>query len=84
MRNTLSTIRIRLYTDHLPVCNMATVRLDQKSRALVRAVPDSFPNALAKFFGTKLASLARLFLSLGRLNHYEKFNSAFSIFVFIM
>ena len=52
MRNTLSTIRIRLYTDHLPVCNMATVRLDQKSRALVRAVPDSFPNALAKFFGT--------------------------------
>ena len=31
---------------------MATVRLDQKSRALVRAVPDSYPQALAKFFGS--------------------------------
>ena len=31
---------------------MATVRLDQKKRALVREVPDTFTNALAKFFGT--------------------------------
>ena len=31
---------------------MATVRLNQKSRALVRAVPDSFTKALAKYFGT--------------------------------
>ena len=31
---------------------MATVRLDQKSRALVRAIPDSYPEALAKFFGS--------------------------------
>ena len=31
---------------------MATVRLDQKSRALVRAVPDSYSQALAKFFGS--------------------------------
>lgn len=30
---------------------MATVRLDQKKRALVRAIPDSYTNALAKFFG---------------------------------
>ena len=30
---------------------MATVRLDQKSRALVRGVPDSYSRALAKFFG---------------------------------
>ena len=31
---------------------MATVRLDQKSRALVRAVPDSYSRALANFFGS--------------------------------
>ena len=31
---------------------MATVRLDQKSRALVRAIPDSYPEALANFFGS--------------------------------
>ena len=31
---------------------MATVRLDQKSRALVRSIPDSYPEALAKFFGS--------------------------------
>jgi len=31
---------------------MATVRLDQKTRALVRAIPDSYHSALAKFFGT--------------------------------
>ncbi|NCG01794.1 MAG: hypothetical protein GWP25_08390 [Euryarchaeota archaeon] len=31
---------------------MATVRLDQKNRALTRAVPDSFDRALAKFFGS--------------------------------
>ena len=30
---------------------MATVRLDQKRHALVRAVPDSFGSALANFFG---------------------------------
>ena len=30
---------------------MATVRLDQKARALVRAVPNSFDQALASFFG---------------------------------
>ena len=40
-----------LYTDHRPDSNMATVRLDQKSRALVRGVPDSYSRALAKFFG---------------------------------
>ena len=31
---------------------MATVRLDQKSRALTRAIPASFDQALAKFFGS--------------------------------
>ena len=31
---------------------MATVRLDQKARALVRAIPDSYHSALANFFGT--------------------------------
>jgi len=31
---------------------MATVRLDQKSRALTRAIPDSYHSALANFFGT--------------------------------
>ena len=31
---------------------MATVRLDQKRRALVRDVPASFTNALARYFGT--------------------------------
>ena len=31
---------------------MATVRLDQKSRALVRAIPNSYSRALANFFGT--------------------------------
>jgi len=36
---------------HRRIC-MATVRLDQKTRALVRAVPDSYPRALAKYFGT--------------------------------
>lgn len=30
---------------------MATVRLDQKARALVRAVPDSYERALARYFG---------------------------------
>lgn len=32
--------------------NMATVRLDQKGRALTRAIPASFDKALAKFFGS--------------------------------
>ena len=31
---------------------MATVRLDQKARALIRAIPDSYHSALAKFFGS--------------------------------
>ena len=31
---------------------MATVRLDQKGRALTRAIPSSFDQAIAKFFGT--------------------------------
>ena len=31
---------------------MATVRLDQKHRALIRAIPDSYYSALAKFFGS--------------------------------
>ena len=31
---------------------MATVRLDQKGRALIRAIPDSYHSALANFFGT--------------------------------
>ena len=31
---------------------MATVRLDQKSRALTRAIPNTFDRALANFFGT--------------------------------
>ena len=30
---------------------MASVRVDQKKRALVRSVPSSFTNALARFFG---------------------------------
>jgi len=31
--------------------DMATVRLDQKQRALVRAIPNSFSKALARYFG---------------------------------
>ncbi len=31
---------------------MATVRLDQKQRALIRAIPDSYHSALANFFGS--------------------------------
>ena len=31
---------------------MATVRLDQKKRALVRSIPSSFTKALARYFGT--------------------------------
>ena len=31
---------------------MATVRLDQKKRALVRDVPSSYTKALARFFGS--------------------------------
>ncbi|MAH90876.1 MAG: hypothetical protein CMA11_03815 [Euryarchaeota archaeon] len=31
---------------------MATVRLDQKSRAIVRSISDSYINALAKYFGS--------------------------------
>ena len=31
---------------------MATVRLDQKSRALTRSVPDSYHSALANYFGS--------------------------------
>ena len=31
---------------------MATVRLDQKTRALVRAIPNSYKSALANFFGS--------------------------------
>jgi len=37
---------------YLPDLIMATVRLDQKSRALTRAIPDSYHSALANFFGT--------------------------------
>ena len=41
---------------------MATVRLDQKPRALVRAIPDSYKSALANFFGSgpKDIALARI------------------------
>ena len=40
---------------------MATVRLDQKARALIRAIPDSYHSALANFFGSgpKDIALAR-------------------------
>lgn len=37
---------------------MATVRLDQKGRALVRAVPDSYANALASYFGAGPTNVA--------------------------
>ena len=37
---------------------MATVRLDQKSRALTRAIPTSFDRALAKFFGSGPTDIA--------------------------
>lgn len=37
---------------------MATVRLDQKRHALVRAVPDSYPEALARFFGSGPTDIA--------------------------
>ena len=41
---------------------MATVRLDQKPRALVRAIPNSYKSALANFFGSgpKDIELARI------------------------
>ena len=37
---------------------MATVRLDQKARALVRAVPASYERALARFFGNGPTDIA--------------------------
>ncbi len=43
---------------------MATVRLDQKSRALVRCVSPGFINALAKYFGTGPTDI-----ELARLQH---------------
>ena len=38
---------------------MATVRLDQKGRAMMRAVPDSYTKALAKYFGTGPTNLVK-------------------------
>ena len=37
---------------------MATVRTDQKQRALMRAVPESFSKALAKYFGSGPTDIA--------------------------
>ena len=37
---------------------MATVRTDQKQRALMRAVPESFSTALAKYFGSGPTDIA--------------------------
>ena len=45
-------VKIRLYIELWPVFTMATVRLDQKSRAIVRSISDSYVNALAKYFGS--------------------------------
>ena len=45
-------MKIRLYIHLRPQRMMATVRLDQKSRAIVRLISDSYVNALAKYFGT--------------------------------
>ena len=45
-------LKIRLYIELWPVFTMATVRLDQKSRAIVRSISDSYVNALAKYFGS--------------------------------
>ena len=45
-------LRAIIKRGHLPDLPMATVRLDQKKRALTRAVPNSFHSALAKFFGS--------------------------------
>lgn len=38
--------------NHWPDLLMATVRLDQKSRAIVRSISDSFIDALANYFGS--------------------------------
>ena len=45
---------------------MATVRLDQKPRALVRAIPDSYKSALANFFGSGPKDIA-----LARMQHQQ-------------
>jgi hypothetical protein len=37
---------------------MATVRTDQKQRALMRAVPESFSKALASYFGSGPTDIA--------------------------
>ena len=41
-----------IYTTNVVASSMASVKLDGKSRALVRQVPQSFTDALAKFFGS--------------------------------
>ena len=38
--------------DHRPELTMATVRLDQKSRAIVRSISESYINAIANYFGS--------------------------------
>lgn len=38
--------------DHQPDLLMATVRLDQKSRAIVRSISESYINAIANYFGS--------------------------------
>ena len=38
--------------EHWPELLMATVRLDQKSRAIVRSISDSYINAMANYFGS--------------------------------
>ena len=52
LRKLNSTKRLIIKRGHLWDSFMATVRLNQKSRALTRSVPDSFHSALANYFGS--------------------------------
>jgi len=51
-KNLISCIGLSIKRGYHCDLNMATVRLDQKARALVRAIPDSYHSALANFFGS--------------------------------
>jgi dimethylargininase len=44
--------------NHRPELTMATVRLDQKSRAIVRSISESYINAIANYFGSGPTDIA--------------------------
>ena len=66
IKKLISSIGLSIKRCKLRDLHMATVRLDQKSRALIRAIPDSYHSALAKFsaMDLKISSLPELNIKL--------------------